>query len=375
MVKLPLAFLKMQKQIKQVPANDSFGVLTALQSALDGEIVLFVTGPEVNGVKPIVDLSNIELDPETVLIVESSGSTGIPKRIQISKSALLYSAEKSLEVLGGPGQFLLCLPLTFIAGMQVLTRSLVSDLQPVLMNTQMPFTVEAFVRGASLLEGPRKYTSLVPTQLKRLADEIDADAFLYSTLRKFDAILVGGQKPDLNVVLKLRSMGINIVITYGMTETCGGCVYDSVPLPGVSIEIVEGRIQISGPVLAKGLGKSFLTQDLGQLVSGKLEVLGRADRVIASGGIKVSLDSVEEILGQIPGVQEVVAVAISDPEWGERVGIAFTGSPEVEVARHLEYSLGPAAKPVVVSHFADLPRLHTGKPDRLTVAQLLGNSI
>jgi O-succinylbenzoic acid--CoA ligase len=97
--------------------------------------------------------------------------------------------------------------------------------------------------------------------------------------------------------------------------------------------------------------------------------------VIASGGIKVSLDSVEEILGQIPGVQEVVAVAISDPEWGERVGIAFTGSPEVEVARHLEDSLGPAAKPVVVSHFADLPRLHTGKLDRLTIAQLLGNSI
>ncbi|MFM1779414.1 MAG: hypothetical protein RIS51_559 [Actinomycetota bacterium] len=365
----------MQKPIKQVPANDSFGVLSALTLALEDKQVLFVTAPEVNGTRAEVDMSDFDLLPNTAVIVESSGSTGTPKKIQISKDALVYSAEKTLEVLGGPGQWLLALPLTFIAGIQVLTRSIVGDYQPILMNTQLPFTTEAFVRGASLLDGPRRYTSLVPTQLNRLAREVDQDAFLYSTLRKFDAILVGGQRPNWNDIQNLRSKGINIVTTYGMTETSGGCVYDGVPLPGVKVSIEGGRIRIAGPVLAEGLGESYLSSDLGELVNGKLEVIGRADRVLISGGLKVSLDRVEEVLEQLNGIIEAAAVGLSNEEWGERVAIAYQGSPEVEIEKHLVEALGHGAKPVRVVRLSELPKLSSGKLDRVAINQTLKNTI
>lgn len=365
----------MHKPIKQVPANDSFGVLNALTLALEDKHILFVTQPEINGEKTQVDFSNLEIFPNTSVIVESSGSTGIPKKIQISKEALLYSAEKSLEVLGGPGQWLLCLPLTFIAGLQVLTRSIVGDYQPVLMNTQLPFTTEAFVRGASLLDGPRRYTALVPTQLNRLALAIESDAFLYSTLRKFDAILVGGQRPNWSDIQLLRSMGINVVTTYGMTETSGGCVYDGIPLPGVEVEIDEGKIRIAGPVLAEGLGGSYLSSDLGEIREGRLEVFGRADRVLNSGGLKVSLDRIEQLLESVSGIQEAAAEAVLNQQWGERVAIAYVGSPEVEIEEHIVQILGVAAKPIRIERLSDLPKLPSGKLDRIKLQKLLANNI
>lgn len=365
----------MQKPIKQVPANDTFGVLNALTLALENHQVLFVTKPEINGVQNTEDFSDFDLLPNTAVIVESSGSTGTPKKIQLSKEALIYSAEKSLEVLGGPGQWLLALPLTYIAGLQVLTRSIVGDYQPVLLNTQVPFTAEAFIRGASLLEGTRRYTSLVPAQLNRLANLVDQDAFVYSTLRKFDAILVGGQKPNWNEIQKLKSMGINVITTYGMTETAGGCVYDGTPLPGVEISLEQGKIRISGPVLAEGLGSSYLSNDLGEIKDGKLEVLGRADRVLISGGLKVSLDRIENLLEGIGGVEEVAAVALESEQWGERVAIAYVGSPEVEITQHLVEHFGVAAKPILIERLTQLPKLTSGKLDRIKLQNLLANNI
>jgi O-succinylbenzoic acid--CoA ligase len=243
------------------------------------------------------------------------------------------------------------------------------------MNAQLPFTTEAFVRGASLLDGPRRYTSLVPTQLHRLLSEVESDAFLFSTLRKFDAILVGGQRPNWSEIQKLKSMGINVVTTYGMTETAGGCVYDGSPLPGVEIAIEEGRVRISGPVLAEGLGGSFLSQDLGDIQEGMLEVLGRADRVLNSGGIKVSLDRVEQLLEELSGISEVAAIAVADEQWGERVAVAYSGSPEVEIEKHLMETIGVAARPVRIERMSSLPKLSSGKIDRLTLQRSLTNNI
>lgn len=364
----------MTKQIKFVPANDTFAVLKNLDLALNKEQVLFVTTAEINGIPPKVDFDE-ELFPETAVIIESSGSTGIPKRIQHSAQSLLYSAEQSLHQIGGPGQWLLALPTNFIAGLQVLTRSIVSETQPVLLNTQLPFTAESFFRGASLMDGQRKYTSLVPTQLARLAKAAREDAFGFSMLRQFDAILLGGQQPNWATVTELRAMGINIVISYGMTETAGGCVFDGTALPGVDTTLENDRIRISGPVLAQGLGESFLTQDLGEYREGKLEVLGRADRVIVSGGKKVLLDRVEQVAADVAGVQQVVAISLSDPSWGERVGLVYQGSPEAEIVPALVSEIGPEAKPIKIKQLAQLPLLVSGKPDLLTIKNLLTDSI
>ena len=239
------------------------------------------------------------------------------------------------------------------------------------MNTQVPFTTEAFVRGASLMEGERRYTSLVPAQLQRIAAEVDSDAFLFSTLRKFDAILVGGQAADFALVESLRAKGINIILSYGMAETSGGCVYDGVALDGVAIKIVDGLIEISGPVVANGLGGSYLSNDLGEMVDGKLKVLGRADRVIVSGGLKVSLERVEEAALAIAGVEEVAACAV-DSEWGQSVGIVYSGSPEVSFEQLTE-AISPAAKARKVLRVEALPRLSSGKPDLVACSKLLAD--
>jgi O-succinylbenzoic acid--CoA ligase len=210
---------------------------------LDNKTAGFITAPEVNGLMPEVHGLSDQVEDSVGLIVESSGSTGVPKRIELSSTALLASAEASAKRIGS-GQWLLALPVNFIGGANVLIRSVVADTQPVIMNTQLPFTAEAFVRGAALMTETR-YTSLVPAQLAKLAQAAETDSFVFSELRKFEAILLGGQRPDWAVVESLRSKGVNIVISYGMTETAGGCVYDGVPLAGVELSFVDSRTLLS----------------------------------------------------------------------------------------------------------------------------------
>lgn len=355
------------KPLKLVPANDSFRALQLAMDVVEGKVAGFITLPEVLGVMPEVHGLPDEVLDSVGFIVESSGSTGTPKRITLSTQALLSSAAASADRIGS-GQWLLALPTNFIAGINVLIRSVVADTQPVLLNTQVPFTAEAFIRGSALMGGSR-YTSLVPYQLRKLLEAARSDTFVFSELRKFNTILVGGQQPNWADVLELRTMGVNVVVSYGMTETCGGCVYDSVPLDGVSVRIVDDRIAISGPMLADGLGDQYVTNDVGIMTEGKLEVIGRADRVIVSGGIKISLDRVEEAALALEGVIEVCAVAINS-EWGESVGIAYVGA-ERDFGELSQ--LSPAAKPRRVVQLAEIPKLSSGKPDLLAVAQLLAS--
>ena len=375
--------------LKLVAANDTFGALVALGEVLAANQAVFITAPEVNGKMPETFGLPDEVETGVGLIVETSGSTGAPKRVTLSREAILASANAAQIRLGGPGQWLLALPINFVAGANVLVRSLVADTQPVLMNTSVPFTAEAFARSASLMTAARRYTSLVPTQLARLAAALDdpfgpsgTNDFLLAQLRKFDAILVGGQAPQAEVVERLRALGIKLVITYGMTETCGGCVYDGMALDGVSVELVGNRIQISGKVLADAIsdetgshavGDHFLTSDLGEFDdAGALRVLGRIDRVIVSGGLKISLDRVEELARAVPGVAELAATAIADAEWGQRVGIVYLGSPEVadEIALALANDLGPAGKPIRVVRTDGVPRLPNGKHDLQAIKRL-----
>lgn len=375
--------------LKLVAANDTFGALLALGEVLAANQAVFITAPEVNGKMPETFGLPEEVETGTGLIVETSGSSGKPKRVTLSREALLASANAAQIRLGGPGQWLLALPINFVAGANVLIRSLVADTQPVLMNTSVPFTAEAFARSASLMTGGRRYASLVPTQLARIASAINdpfspsgQNDFLLAQLRKFDAILVGGQAPQDDVIERLTDLGVKIIVTYGMTETCGGCVYDGVPLDGVTIDLVGSRIEISGTVLAteiaddsgvQQIGDRFITSDLGEFdETGALRILGRIDRVIVSGGLKISLDRVEELARSVPGVAELAATAIADKEWGQRVGIVYLGSPEVadEIALALANDLGPAGKPIRVVRTDGVPKLPSGKHDLQAIKRL-----
>lgn len=362
--------------LKLTAANDAFGALKNLIGALDGETALFITAAETNGLMPTVHGLPNEVDSDTALIVESSGSTGVPKRISLSRHALLAAANASQLALGASGQWLLALPITYVAGIMVLVRSIVANTQPVLMNTAVPFTAEAFARAASLMTGEHRFTSVVPTQLLRLAQAAETDEHLLELLKRFDAILLGGQAPNAHVVEALRAKGVCIIETYGMTETAGGCFYNGVPLSGVTARIADnGAIEISSPTLANNVADDqgwYQTSDLGAIDSlGKLTVLGRLNRVVASGGIKVSLDRVEELIRAIGGVIDVAAIAVDSEEWGQRVAIVYVGSPEVAdyIAGGVLAELGAAAKPVRVIRVAVLPKLVSGKSDYLGLKQ------
>ncbi len=359
--------------LKRVAANDTFGALVAVTEALAGKHALFITPPEVNGIRPEIHGLPDEVAEGVAFVVQSSGSTGSPKIIELTADAAIASARASEQRLGGPGQWLLALPLNYIAGLNVLVRSAIAETQPVMMNPSVPFTAEAFVSSASFMRSEKKYTALVPTQLSRLAIAAQHDDTVLRALRSFDAILVGGQATAPLLLSNLAALGVRVVTTYGSTETFGGVVYDGKPLEGVQISLTEeSLIEIQSPTLAKGYSPKFITSDIGNFIDGDLQVVGRADRVIISGGIKVSLDRVEVIAREIPGVVELVAAPIEDTEWGQRVGLLYLGSPEVadEIAIQLADLLGPAAKPLRILRVDQVPKLASGKYDLLAAAAI-----
>lgn len=364
----------MTKKLVAVPANETFKALQLMQDVISGKIALFVSPPAINGVMPQVAPLPESVDSEIACVVESSGSTGSPKRISISLEAIIHAAKVGQERLGPSGQWLLALPINFIAGQQVLIRSVLNDIQPVMLNTAVPFTAEAFSRAAQLMSHEIKYSSLVPAQLAKLVAAAESDPVVLANLTSFRAILVGGQATASELLDRARGLGIKVVTSYGMTETAGGCVYDGIPLEGVRLKIApDGRLLIQGKTMAANQDDWIFTNDLAELTAdGKLVILGRADRVIISGGLKISLDRVEYLGSELPGVEEICAITIKDENFGERVGVCYVGSPEVsqDIANQLATVLGPAGKPIRVIRVDKLPKLATSKVDLLAVARI-----
>jgi O-succinylbenzoic acid--CoA ligase len=318
----------------------------------------------------------------TAVVVQTSGSTGRPKRVALSASALLASAAASDTMLGGPGQWLLCLPAHYIAGINVLVRSFAAQTEPVIM--QGAFTASGFAEAAAELDHPVRYTSLVPAQLSRLLRE-DAGV---EALRRFDRVLVGGQAlPQRMHALAIES-GINITRTYGSSETSGGCVYDGVPIGDTIARIHNGRVELSGSVLAEGYlddpertaeafverdgRRWFRTDDAGEVVDGVLHVTGRVDDVIVSGGVKVFLAEVEAVVRSLEGLVDAVVVAAPHAEWGESSVVVHTvGMPLPQLREVVVVRLGPAAAPSRIVLVDELPLLASGKPDRVAIAALV----
>jgi len=306
---------------------------------------------------------------DTAVIIGTSGTTGEPKGVELSATALSHSARASLARIGARGgeRWLCCLPVTHVAGLQVLVRSLESGTEP---------TVAAAASVPALSESGCSHLSVVPTQLARLL-EADGGA---AALAAFSSVLVGGAAPAAGLLERARAAGVRVVTTYGMSETCGGCVYDGVPLEGVSVRADSaGLLRISGPVLMNryhggpDLGAEFVTSDLGYLRDGRVVVRGRADDVINTGGYKVVPGEVADVLASCPGVREVVVVGRPDPEWGERVIAVVVPDdpadpPGLELLRiHVRGRLPRYACPSEVVLTRAIPVLASGKPDLASV--------
>ena len=311
-------------------------------------------------------------EPEP-LVVETSGSTGEPKRVLLSRRAVLASVTATERRLGGSGRWVLALPPTYVAGIQVICRSLVAGHEPVLADSQESL--------ASSLE-PGGFLSLVPTQLHRLLDDPEDVA----ALRELHTILLGGGPIDPALRSRAAEAGLRVVATYGSAETAGGCVYDGYPLDGVDVAVdSDGRIRISGPVLFDGYDGDpdlssrvlvegwFLTSDAGRLDDdGRLHVLGRVDDVVVSGGVNVPLPAVAARLRAHPGVAAAEVVGVPDPEWGQRV-VAFvvtTGPVSLDDVRDWVAETHPRSwAPRDVVCVDELPMLDNGKVDRMALRE------
>jgi O-succinylbenzoic acid--CoA ligase len=327
-----------------------------------------------------------EEDP-TAFVIATSGSTGAPKGALLATSALHASAAATQERLGGPGSWLLALPVQHIAGLQVLLRATASGGTPHVIDTSQPFTADRFVTAVAAMTStertaPRRYVSLVPTQLHRIVAHSEASA----AAATFDAVLVGGAASSTTLLATARAAGIPVVTTYGMTETCGGCIYDDQPLSGVSaVTDEDGRISLSGPMVARGYrGRpdhpafarpgTFATDDWGSVDQrGNLTVFGRLDDVIVSGGVKVAPALVEARLAGLPGVGQALVVGLPDAHWGQTVAALITADgrpPDLETVRRRLADLPASHRPRRLLVVDELPLLGPGKPDRLVARGL-----
>ena len=301
---------------------------------------------------------------QAAVVIGTSGTTGAPKEIFLSSHALVASARASNAFVGAKlgDTWSLLLPLTHVAAVNVFVRAFELGTIPVDLRNHSG-------------EYPRvNFTAIVPTQLFRA---LNGDEQLLKHLQGAQKVLVGGAALSSAIRNQATAAGINVVTTYGMSETSGGCVYNGEILEGVEVEVRGGSIFIRGSVLAMNLELSdgwFETNDLGEFVDERLVVIGRSDDVIISGGENLSLNSVENILNQSFPNTQFAAFSVEDPQWGQTLHIAVVGEADSgSISSMLEEKVGAFAKPKGIHSLNSLPLLGIGKVDRKRLAQEIPN--
>ncbi|MEJ7764353.1 MAG: fatty acid--CoA ligase family protein [Acidimicrobiales bacterium] len=297
------------------------------------------------------------------VVLATSGTTGVPKGVVLTVSALEAAARLTSDALAvdpDADTWLCCAPVAHAGGLGVVNRAL---------RTGTPLIVHPGFDPAALNASDGTLTALVPTMLAR----IDPAAFRL--------ILLGGMAMPAD-------RPANTVATYGLTETMGGVVYDSRPLPGVELRIGPGdEIEVRSPTALRCYrtedgeqdprdAEGWLrTGDIGEIdAGGLLRVHGRSDEVVITGGEKVWPEAVEAVLRRLPGIADAAVVGRPDPEWGQMV-VAFIEPP----AGHAPPTLAEAraaVKEVLPAWFAPrllevvsaLPRTPSGKVRRQELA-------
>jgi o-succinylbenzoate---CoA ligase len=353
------------------PAIAPIPVVTATTSDAYVRSLLRATAPD----EPLED-------DRTAVVLATSGSTGNPKGVLLSADGLL-----SLNPWRGePATWVAAIPLTSAGGLNVLTRALAPGCTYVGVDSlagARPFTPAGFAAAttAATTHGLPLRTSLVPAQVRRLL----GDAQGVEALQACATILVGGAGLDTQLRDAAAGHGISLISTYGMTESCGGCVYDGTPLEGVIVRIdADSRVILGGLSIALGYRhqpaltaahfteEGFLTSDLGELRNGTLRILGRVDDVVTVNGVNVSVAAIEALLRADANVSDCAVVALDDPERGSRL-IAFICGAQIDaeaLGDLVTERLGVAARPRAFTTIEHLPTLPGGKTDRQALIAL-----
>lgn len=286
------------------------------------------------------------------LVISTTGSGGTEKKVEIPAAALIASANAAHKYLGAKAgdSWSLLLPTNHIAGINVMARS-------ILLNSELKNISER-----------ADFTSIVPTQLHKA---LNGDAELLKHLQGCRAVLVGGARTPDNLLEAARANQLNVVTTYGATETCGGCVYNGEPLDGIKVRIETGQVEIYFPEMS---GENWIkTKDLGTFLDGKLVITGRADDIIISGGENISLVRLERFLEDSFPNQRFVASSVADDAWGEALVLVSDKEFPSNMRDEVQATLGKFYLPKFSKVVDEIPTIGIGKYDRKKIAELFSS--
>ena len=314
-------------------------------------------------------------EPQADLVVFTSGTTGLPKGVRLTRDNLEAAAAASMKHLGHDAEdnWLLAMPLHHVGGLSIVVRQAYAGGSVTLLPEFDPVSFSAAMRGRVTM------VSVVPTMLRRILG--------HGPFTGLRAVLVGGGPIPDGLLEEAVAARLSVLPSYGMTETFGqvatlrpGAQIDrkAHPLPGIDIRIeTDGRIAVRGKQVSPGyLGEPdrldpwFITNDFGRLdADGALRVLGRSDSVIITGGENVNPELVEAALRQHPNVAEVCVIGVADDEWGQRLVGIYEGDIEPAVLIGWAHGLLPSHMvPKQMRLVESVPTLSIGKPDRRAVS-------
>lgn len=305
-----------------------------------------------------------------VIIVQTSGSTGKPKSIAVSRQAMIESARRTIDFFNlKPEQsVLLCLPVTFIAGIMMVVRALVGNLNLIVVEP-----------SGFPLQNINQHIDFAAFTPMQMMNELSAkDGSKLNLLKK---VIIGGGAVNSQLSALLMHQTFEAFETYGMTETLTHVALRRIngdqsqetfhPLPGVNVTIDQrGCLVLNVPHISNG---EIITNDLAELQSdGSFYITGRVDNVINSGGIKIQPEKVEAVLSSI--IQdEFYATSVQHPSLGEQMVLVVNNvlvSPEKTFTK-IGNALPRFLQPASLFYVDVFPKTKSGKINRMALKNLL----
>lgn len=299
---------------------------------------------------------------------KTSGSTGIPATHQISRQRFIASAARTVSALGlkPNSRALVCINMAYIGGKMMLARGLSNDWELHLVKPDADLTQEA-------ANTPYQFAAMVPLQVQKLVSSPEGTKFL----NKIGCLIIGGAAIGGELINQIQELKCDVYATYGMTETVSHIALQKLNgpnpsahftmLPGIEFDTdARGCLKVKADVTNE---QWIQTNDLVAFESAnEFKVLGRADNVINTGGVKVQIETLEVLIAE-SGLLEGQAFAIGqlpDKALGSKIVLALEKSPadSDHLLAKLKEALPSYQAPKAVFYTPSLPKTTSGKLDR-----------